>query len=171
MDTLLVARKEVPEKFIYQIARMLIEQKPHLTSISPTLFSGINESFDPLDLSFPLHAGTRRFLQRDEPALVERYAETINMLVYVVVMLLTGVVGFNRWRARRKKDNIDTFYTRVFSIRERVDIEDTAELLLELKALEKEAFELLIAEKLAADDSFRIFADLLSDSRAMLKAR
>ena len=168
VETLLVTRKGVPEKLIYEMARTLIEQKPRFTAIAPGLFSGISESFDPMELSFPLHRGTRRYLARDEPGLLERYAETINMLVYLVFLLLTGLIAFARWRAHRKKDRIDTFYTRVFSIRERAAGEDHAQLRQELEALEREAFESLIAEKLAADESFRIFTELLSNTRATL---
>jgi hypothetical protein len=169
VDTLLVTRKSVPENLIYELARTLIEQKPRFTAIAPNLFAGINERFDPLELNFPLHRGTRRYLERDEPGLLERYAETINMLVYLVFLLLTGLVGLARWRAQRKKDRIDTFYTRVFSVRERAEGEDHEQLRLELDALEKEAFMSLIAEKLAADESFRIFTELMSNTRATLK--
>jgi hypothetical protein len=168
VDTLLVTRKAVSENLIYELTRTLIEQKPRFAAIAPNLFSGINDSFDPLELNFPLHQGTRRYLNRDEPGLLERYAETINMLVYVFFLLLTSLVGFARWRAHRKKDRIDTFYTRVFSIRERAAGEDRRQLLRELDMLEREAFESLIAEKLAADESFRIFTELLSNARATL---
>jgi hypothetical protein len=170
VDTLLFTRKEVPEKLIYEMARTLIEQKPRFTAIAPGLFSGVSESFDPMELSFPLHRGTRRYLQRDEPGLLERYAETINMLVYLVFLILTSLIAFARWRAHRKKDRIDTFYARVFSIRERAEGEDLKQLQQELDVLEREAFESLIAEKLAADESFRIFTELLSNTRATLDA-
>ena len=169
VDTLLVTRKGVPEKLIYEMARTLIEQKSRFTAIAPGLFSGVSESFDPMELNFPLHRGTRRYLQRDEPGLLERYAETINMLVYLVFLILTSLIAFARWRAHRKKDRIDTFYTRVFSIRERAEGEDLKQLRQELDALEKEAFESLIAEKLAADESFRIFTELLSNARSTLE--
>lgn len=169
VDTLLVTRKAVPEAVIYELTKTLIQQKPRFTAIAPALFSGLTENFDPMDLNFPLHRGARRFLNRDEPSFLERYAETINMLVYLAFLLLTSLVGISRWRAQRKKDRIDTFYTRVLAIRERADGEDSDFLLAELDALEKEAFESLIAEKLAADESFRIFTELLSRARAELK--
>lgn len=169
VDTLLVTRKDVPESLIYELARTLIEQKPRFTAISPNVFSGITDSFDPLELNFPLHRGTRRYLNRDEPGLLERYAETINLLVYMVFLLLTSLVGLARWRAHRKKDRIDTFYTRVFSIRERAKGENLEQLQQELDALEREAFESLIAEKLAPDESFRIFTELLANARTTLQ--
>jgi hypothetical protein len=170
-DTLLVTRKDVPERVVYELTRTLLEQKSRFTAVAPQLFREINESFDPLALSFPLHSGARRYIARDEPGLLERYAETINMLVYLMFLLLTGLLGLARWRLRRKKDRIDTFYTRVLAIRERASGEDREQLLDELTRLEDEAFHALIAERLAADESFRIFTDLLVRTRAEVRDR
>ena len=170
VDTLLVARKDVSVGAVFELTRTFLSQKPRFAAVAPHLFSGINESFDPLDLSFPLHDGARRYLERDEPGLLERYAETINMLVYVTFLLISAAIGFARWRAHRKKDRIDTFYVRVMGIRDRMGREDSALLLEELEALEREAFESLIKEKLAANESFRIFTDLMARLRAELKA-
>ena len=171
VDSLLLTRKDLPENLIYQVAKTFIEQKPRFTALAPQLFNGISESFDPMELNFPLHSGVRRYLARDEPSLLERYAETINMLVYVAFLLLTGLVALARWRAQRKKDRIDTFYVRVLAVRERAQGENPEALLEELAGLEKEAFESLIAEKLAANESFRIFTDLMVRTRADLRNR
>lgn len=168
-DTLLVTRRDVPERVVYELTRTLLEQKPRFTAIAPQLFQGLNESFDPLDLNFPLHEGARRYLERDEPGVLERYAETINMLVYVTFLVLTGLLGLARWRARRKKDRIDTYYQTALAIRERAEGEDPDKLLEELRALEESAFEALIAERLAANESFRIFTDLLQRTRASIE--
>ncbi len=169
VDMLLVARKQVPETQIYELTRTLIEEKQRFTAIAPAVFSGLNETFDPLDLNFPLHPGARRFLERDEPSLLERYAETINMLVYISVLLLTGLAAAARWRARRKKDRADVFYTQVLAVRERARDGERDGLLSELDKLEREAFQMLIDEKLSADESFRIFTDLLERTRADLR--
>jgi NMT1 family protein len=169
VDTLLVARKDVSEAKIYELTKTFIEQKPRFTAIAPQLFSGINESFDPLDLSFPLHKGARSYIRRDDPGFIERYAETINMLVYVSFLLISAFLAFARWRERRKKDRVDVFYERVMAIRDRIGQSPSAELLEELEQLEREAFSSLIREKLAANDSFRIFTDMLVRLRADLK--
>lgn len=168
VDTLLVTRKNVPEQLVYELAKTLIEQKPRFVAIAPNLFRNIREDFDPLDLNFPLHVGVRRYLARDHPGLLERYAETISMLVYLTFLVLTGLIGFSRWRSQGKKDRIDTFYTRVLAIAERADGEDHIQLNRELDELEREAFQSLIAEKLAANESFRIFTDILERTRERL---
>lgn len=170
-DTLLVTRKDLPLSLIYALTQTLIEQKSRFVAIAPHLFSGITESFDPLDLSFPLHRGARRYLHRDEPGVLERYAESINLLVYMLFLVLSAVVAFMRWRLHRKKNRIDQFYVKALALEERADGENTRQILEELHELEQEAFRWLIAEKLAANESFRIFTDLLQRIRADLHTR
>lgn len=165
VDTLLVTHKDIPESAIYKLTRVLLEQKTRFTALAPQLFAGINESFDPLELNFPLHRGARSYLRRDDPGFIERYAETINMLVYVSFLLISAVIGFARWRDRVKKDRIDVFYARILAIRDEQQGRSASARLAELDALEREAFDSLIREKLSANDSFRIFTDLLEKAR------
>lgn len=162
VDTLLVTRRDLSINLVYLLSQTLFEQKPRFRAVAPSLFSGINASFDPMQLNFPLHPGARRYLARDEPGFLERYAETINMLVYVAFLIITGFLGLARWRAHRKKDRIDTFYTRALEIREQATRENSPALKQQLLKLEQEAFQSLIAEKLAANESFRIFTDLMT---------
>ncbi|MEM1113542.1 MAG: TAXI family TRAP transporter solute-binding subunit [Pseudomonadota bacterium] len=169
VDTLLVAHRDLSERQIYRLTQTLLEQKPRFVAAAPGLFNGMTESFDPLDLNFPLHAGARAYLNRDEPGLLERYAEVINMLVYVTFLTVTGLFALGRLRNRRKKDRIDGFYSRVISIRDRRTRDSSQALLMELDLLEREAFESLIAEKLLADESFRIFTELLGQLRDDLR--
>ena len=169
VDALLATHKEVSVNVIYELTSTLLQQKPRFTAVAPAIFAGVREDFDPLSLNFPLHEGARRYLARDEPSTLERYAETINLLVYLVFLLLTGGIALTRWHAHRKKDRIDAFYSKVFAIRTRAMSEPSDPLLLELQQLEQEAFESLIAEKLAADESFRIFIELLTRATAELE--
>ncbi len=171
VDTLLATRKDIPERVIYQLTRTLLEQKPRFAAVAPEMFSGIGENFDRYSLSFPLHSGARRYLARDEPSALERYAETINMLVYLFFVLLTGGFGLARLHSQKKKDRIDKFYSKVMAIRMRAMNEPHAPLLFELQQLELEAFDSLISEKLAADESFRIFVELLTRAIAELDVK
>ena len=166
VDMLLVTHKDELESTIFELTRVFLEQKPRFVAIAPHLFSGINESFDPLDLNFPLHSGARSYLERDDPGFIERYAETINMLVYVSFLVISALVAFARWRDRVKKDRIDKFYARVLEIRREADGRSDAERLAELDALEQDAYKSLIRERLSANESFRIFTDLLATARS-----
>ncbi len=147
VDTLLVTHKEESESTIFELTRVFLEQKPRFVAIAPHLFSGINESFDPLDLSFPLHRGARSYYERDDPGFIERYAETINMIVYVSFLIISALIAFARWRDRVKKDRIDKFYHRVMEIRTEASGRSAAERRAELDELEQVAFDSLIREK------------------------
>jgi hypothetical protein len=170
VDALLATHKEASVNAIYELTRTLLQQKPRFTAIAPETFAGVREDFDPLSLNFPLHPGARRYLARDEPSTLERYAETINLMVYLVFLVLTGVIALARWHSRQKKDRIDAFYSRILDIRLRAASEPGEKLLSELQQLELEAFESLIAEKLAADESFRIFIELLTRAMTELQS-
>ncbi|MEP6391508.1 MAG: TAXI family TRAP transporter solute-binding subunit [Halioglobus sp.] len=165
VDTLLVTHRDMPVPQAYQITRTLLEEKQRLMAISPEIFSAITEDFDPMDLSFPLHPGARRYLERDEPGLLERYAETINLFVYLAFLIATSLFALARWRARRSRDRIDGFYLQALGIQERIVGESSEKLQAELNALEQAAFGSLINNKLSADESFRIFTDLVSRVR------
>lgn len=169
VDTLLVTRKQVSEATIYELTRTFLEQKQRLTAIAPHLFAGINESFDPLDLNFPLHRGARSYLERDDPSFLERYAETINMLVYVSFLMISAFLAFARWREHKKKDRVDVFYQRLFEIRDDMGDTGAEQKLALLDNIEREAFESLISEKLSANESFRIFTDLLARTREEIR--
>ena len=147
-----------------------MEQKSRFTAVAPHIFTGITESFDPLDLNFPLHTGARRYLNRDEPGLVERYAESINLLLYMLFLLLSAAVALVRWGMHKKKNRIDTFYIRALAIKKRAIMTSAPELVSELNALEQEAYDALVDEKLAPNESFRIFTDLLNQIRRNIKS-
>jgi TRAP-type uncharacterized transport system substrate-binding protein len=164
VDMVLVTHQDISEQLIYRLVQTLVEQKAQLTSLLPSVFFGITDQFDPLRLNFPLHKGTRRYLERDRPSFFERFAELINMLTYLTVLLLTGIVGFYRWSRQRKKDRIDRFYQRVLAIREQLDELSSSQAHQQLKEIENEAFQLLIDEELAADESFQIFLTLLKQT-------
>ena len=165
VDMLLVSHRRVDPKQIYALTRALVELKPRFAAAAPELFRWLNPSFEGIDLAFPLHEGTRRYLERDEPGFLERYAETLNFLVYLTALLVTGLVALGRWRSRRRKDRIDGFYLGALELRARVGRDDDEAIRAALDRLERDAFAALVAERLAADDSFRIFTELVEAVR------
>ena len=169
VDMLMVARRDADPVAIYRMVKVLLEQKARFAAAEPQLFRWLREDFDQENLNFPLHRGTRDYLARDEPGFLERYAETLNFIVYLVALTVTGIVALGRWRAKTRKNRIDTFYERLIALRREVGVKDRAALLSEINALEEDAFGLLVRERLAADDSFRIFMDLAANLRKELQ--
>ncbi len=166
---LLVSHRRVRPLLIYALTKTLVEQKARFAAAAPDLFRWLNSSFDADALAFPLHSGARMYINRDEPGFLERYAETLNFLVYLTALMVTGIVAFGRWRARRRKDRVDAFYQRVIDLRAQVRAHSPEASLEALEAIESDAFSALMDERLAADESFRIFMDLAEGLRRELK--
>jgi hypothetical protein len=165
VDMLLLTHRDVDAGAIFRLTRALLEQAPRLAAHAPQLFRWLREDFSEAGLSFPLHEGARAYLNRDEPGFLERYAEMLNFLVYLIALLVTALLTAARWRARRRKERIDRFYAAILDLRRRADAADPDEILAALRRLEDDAFELLMGERLAADESFRIFMELAAGLR------
>ena len=169
---LLVARPDLPEQAVYRLTRALYYRRNQLAQLLPSVFETLREDFDINRLNFPLHPGAKRYLDRDAPSLLERYAEVINVLVYLVVLVVTGMAGFLRWNKQRKKDRIDEFYLQILELKLRARDcgpgRQAQQIREQLDRVESQAFGLLIAEKLSADESFRILITLIHEVRQLL---
>jgi hypothetical protein len=95
------------------------------------------------------------------------------VLVTLVIGLISGTYAVIQIYNRRRKNRIDRFYADVMAIRdsvnERSPASERAAAVERVRALQNEAFDMLIKEKLAADESFRIFVTLSNDIVAQLK--
>ena len=87
----------------------------------------------------------------------------MTLLVASISAAFAGIQIFNR----RRKDRIDRFYKAAIDIRNKgmasTDIADRQQAIAELRQLQDDAFAKLVNEKLAADESFRIFITLTND--------
>lgn len=171
VDMLLLTRRDTDAASVYRVAEVLLEQKARFAAAEPQLFRWLREDFPREHLNFPLHQGTRNYLARDEPRFLERYAEALNFLVYMVALAVTGVIAFGRWRARSRKERIDLYYARILALRVDSAAADPDAVLRDVNALEAEAVDLLMRERLSADESFRIFMELASNLRREMRER
>ncbi len=174
VDTLLVARDDLDQTVVYDLFAELIRIRTAMFSERPELFQPLDKSIVNANLAFSMHPGASAFLLQDEPTFIERYSGVAEVLVTLLVGAVSG--GFaliNIYRIRRK-NRIDRFYVEAISIRDGIGPDATEaerraarEALLELQ---NEAFEQLVAERLAADESFRIFIELTNNALDRLGA-
>jgi len=167
VDKMLVARRDVPATVIYDLIGEILRLQPALAANDPTLFHGLHGDFDSTDSTFILHPGAQAFIQRDEPSVYERYSGIAEVTVTVFFALLSGAFAGVRIYNIRRKNRIDRFYSAAIALRQSISdstpMDQRREAVSELRALQTEAFEMLVDEKLAADDSFRIFITLSND--------
>jgi len=167
VDQLLVARRDLDRTTTYDLVADLVSLRPALAALRPGLFSDVSGDFDPTKSTYVVHPGALDYTQRDAPSVYERYSGIAEVAVTVLIGIITaGFAGLRIYHMRRK-NRIDTFYSAVITIKKSIDDTLTTEhreaKANELRALQLQAFDLLVDEKLAADESFRIFITLSND--------
>ena len=164
---MLLARPDVEASAVYDLIGEFLRLRPALAACNPGLFRDLSGDFDSRRSTFVLHPGAQAYLERSEPSVYERYSGIAEVVVTIVVALVSaGFAGFRIYKVRRK-NRIDTFYTEAIrlrnSITERSSSEERQAVVENVRELQNEAFQLLVDEKLDADESFRIFITLSHD--------
>jgi len=167
VDQLLVARRDLDRTTAYDLVTDLVSLRPALVALRPGLFSDVSGDFDPTRSTYVVHPGALDYTQRHAPSIYERYSGIAEVMVTILIGLISaGFAGLRIYHMRRK-NLIDTFYSAVLVIRKSIDETTTTQQREdktdEIRALQLQAFDLLVDEKLAADESFRIFISLSSD--------
>jgi TRAP-type uncharacterized transport system substrate-binding protein len=174
VDRLLVARRDLDATVVYDLVGGLISLRPALSSLRPGLFQSISGDFDPSSSTFIIHPGAQAYAQRNAPTVYERYSGIAEVAVTVLIALSSAIFAALKIYRMRRKNRIDTFYSAVIAIKKSIDKTTTEkerqEKADEIRSLQLTAFELLIDEKLTADESFRIFVTLSNDILRQLGA-
>lgn len=174
VDMLLVARQDLSAAIVYDLVQEVLRLRPALSALRPGLFRRLSDDFDSSNSTFILHPGLLAYMQRDAPTVYERYSGVAEVAVTVLIALFSAFLAGVRIYRMRRKNRIDTFYSRIIAIRNSIDDKSSIEARRlkadEIRALQANAFELLVDEKLAADESFRIFITLSNDVLRQLGA-
>ena len=167
LDTLLVAREDTPVVVIYEVIQSMEMMGPLLAAQRPDLAIDELQSFALSHVTFPVHPGTMAFRARNDPGFAERAGTIFDVAVTIGVALFTALFALVRYVRGLRKGRIDKFYSAALEIRGKLAQEPSPErrkqFVMELRKLRADAFSLLINEKLAADDSFRILQALIYD--------
>lgn len=167
VDKILVARHDLSPSVVYDLVNAVRRARPALAANRPGLFDRLGDSFDVSKSTFVLHSGTQNFLQRDEPTIYERYSGVAEVVVTLMIGVISASFALFRIIKIKRKNRIDEFYSAALAIRDKLTAsqsEDDVYLAVEeIQALQDKAFAQLVDEKLAADESFRIFMSLSND--------
>jgi len=167
VDKLIVTREDLDSAVVYDLINEVLRLRPALGSVHPGLLQQVADDFDASRSRYILHAGTQDYLQRSEPTFVERYSGVAEVLVTLMIATFSATLAGIRIFNRRRKNRIDRFYAAALEIRNSIstladnDVRRAAQ--AALLQLQDDAFALLVDEKLAADESFRIFISLCED--------
>ena len=174
VDMMMVTRSDLNASIVYDLVRELSRLRPALASRRPGLFQHLSDDVSPGNSTFVLHPGLVAYLDRNEPSVYERYSGVAEVSVTVFIALFSAIFAGVRIYHMRRKNRIDAFYTDVIAIRSGLDEsstdDDRAAAAQKIRDLQNSAFELLVDEKLSADESFRIFISLSNDALRDLSA-
>jgi len=167
VDKLLVARSDLSPTLVYDLIDEVLRLRPALAAKRPTVFRRLQGDYDTASSVFVLHQGAQNYLQRDMPDIYERYSGVAEVAVTIFVTLVSAVAAGIRLYRMRRKNRIDTYYANAMAIQDSIRTDSTDKERIaaaeKLRLLQRSAFQALIDEKLAADESFRIFITLSND--------
>ncbi len=175
VDKLLVARSDLDSSVVYDLVNEIQRLRPALSASRPGLFEQLTDDFDISRSTFVVHAGTQDYLQRSEPTIYERYSGVAEVVVTLMIALVSVTLAGFRVIKMRRKNRIDRFYSAALKIRDLINDSssnnDLGELATRVRDLQNDAFDQLVDEKLAADESFRIFITLSNDILAQVDVK
>lgn len=159
----LVCRADLSDEAVYEMTKSIYTHRYQLGKSSIVA----QQMYDPDSakyFSYPLHQGAWDYYHRKDPGFLVMYAEVIALSLSILIAMVTLVAAVNKWVQRKMKNRIDHYYNAInqsFSNLETGkvgNLEEEEEMLMGLK---HQAINDLVAEKLNADESFRILQDLL----------
>lgn len=153
---LLVTKADLKSKVVYDLIETI-----HHHHIVPIFESSNSYTFEvnhqDINLSFPFHDGTIDYLNRDKPTFVERYAEVMGFVLSAFILLFGLIASLKATIQQRKKDRMDEYYHALLEIKEDINNINPEQLRKKLTDMQKIVFDLLIREKLSANNEFVIF--------------
>jgi len=172
VDKILVARSDLDSAVVYDLINEILRLRPALAAKRPGLFQQLSGDFDTSRSRYIVHPGTQAYLQRSAPTIYERYSGVAEVLVTLIVAIGSAVLATVRIFRMRRKNRIDKFYTQTIALQRSVNDSTTsgelAQVIEQIRSLQAKAFDLLVDEQLAADESFRIFITLSNDALRQL---
>lgn len=167
VDKILVARHDIDASVVYDLIGEINRSRPALSAVRPGVFNDLSDDFDVSRSTFVLHSGALDYLQRAEPTVYERYSGVAEVVVTLMIALISALLAIFRILKIRRKNRIDAFYSAAIEIRDALpaspSMQQRTETADKIRQLQNTAFEQLVDEKLAADESFRIFITLSND--------
>ena len=167
VDKMIVTRRDLDPTVVYDLIDEIVRLRPALSANRPGLFTDLSGDFDASRSTFVVHSGAQDYLRRTAPTVYERYSGIAEVVVTAFVAVASATFAGVRLYRLRRKNRIDRYYAATIQIRKTLKaISTEAErqtAASQLRALQDEAFDLLVNEKLAADESFMIFITLSNE--------
>ena len=171
VKAVLACHPSLPNEIAELITRTLYGHRAALSQKHST-FSSLDEQTSTTHLQFPLHPGAEHYFQRTDPGFFEKYVEIMSFILTLILILWSVIIWAQRWFLQRRKNRIDTYYEEIDKVINRLhdgtDLEEINKLETQLLKIRQRALAELVKEKLAADESYIIYQNMLNGCESML---
>lgn len=162
VNTLLVANGKLEDTLAYELARGSDRLKSSVAAMYP--LAGLPQLQENVRTAraLPWHPGAQRYLDRELPSFLERYAELFGVVLTMFLAVGSLFVAVMRTRKQARKDRLDAFYKRVLDCRLNDDgtEQERTESVKTIRAIQQQVFELVINERIDADAALVAFLSL-----------
>ena len=167
---LLIATSSTANKVIYDLIETI-----HQHHVVPIFENSNSYTFEvnhqDINLSFPFHTGTIDYVNRDKPTFIERYSEFMGFVLSAFIVVFGLGASIRASINQRKKDRMDEYYDELLIVKEHISDYSTPDLTKKLTEMQRIVFDLLIKEKLSANNEFVIFMMLWDELHQELMKR
>ena len=114
-DQLLVARGDLPASLVYRLTRDIFESRSHLVA-RYALAGQVAPLLQDADSVIPAHPGARQYFDREKPGLVAQNARLASALLYLVVLVGSGLIALRARWLRGRRIRMGDFNVRLMEI-------------------------------------------------------
>lgn len=168
---LLACRQDLPDEHAFELARFLVQNQAILIRGHP-LFAQMDSPENLEQLQFPVHDGAQLHYDRHEPSFIQEWADTIGLILSVLAIAWGTLVTVRQIYLMRMKESLDEFFQKVEAITSELvagtNHERSRQIAGDLHEIRRETTRKLIADELAADESFVIFQRQLHTAQQMV---
>ena len=171
VKAVLACHTDLPDEIAETLTRTLYEHRAALSQ-KHSAFSSLDEQSSTAHLQFPLHPGAEKFFRRTDPGFFAKHVEMMGFILTLILILWSVLVWAQRWFLQSRKNRIDAYYEAIDEVINRLNdgtnLEEINELENTLLEIRQRAADELVKEKLAADESFIIYQNMLNGCQQLL---
>lgn len=167
VQSLLVTNPNLEVDVAYDVTRHVSQNLVELRTIYPLAGTQSGHLVAQNSMSMPalnllIHPGAMRYLERDAPGYLERYSETLALIITALLALSSLALGLLRLRNQAKKDRIDVYMDKVLAMRDALhsETETPERIAADVRALQATVAGLVVDERIVADSAFVGFLSL-----------
>lgn len=171
VKAVLACHTNLPDEIAETLTRTLYEHRAALSQ-KHSAFSSLDEQSSTAHLQFPLHPGAEKFFRRTDPGFFAKHVEMMGFILTLILILWSVLVWAQRWFLQSRKNRIDAYYEAIDEVINRLNdgtnLEEINELENTLLEIRQRVADELVKEKLAADESFIIYQNMLNGCQQLL---